>query len=200
LDASFHERYASLSDDDLLRIAGSRRDLLKEAAVTLDDEMTRRGLTYEQARARKREHFRLDIEEARAYRKRKKSKYFVTQMNLFAYFIGLAGLVVVWLLAPRHTRVPNEWEWPATVVYLGALIACLIVQPWVRRTVSFWFSLVVSFVPQFLVAHWLAVHDPAHSENKGSAAISTFAGYVLGAAVFLLLQKLKPRRQTNGTD
>jgi len=200
LNTNFHEQYASLSDDELLRIAGDRKDLLKEAGEALDAEMASRGLTHDQARARKREHFRLDIEEARAHRQRKKSKYFVTKMNLQAYFIGLAGFIVVLILIPRHHGAPNQWLWPAVVVYLGSLIACLIVQPWVRRTVSFWFSLAISFVPQVLVARWLAVHDPVHGESKGSGVLSMLAGYVLGASIFLLLQKLKPRKRTNTTD
>jgi hypothetical protein len=161
LETSFHERYASLSDEELLHIAGDRRDLLQEAADALDSEMARRGLTHEHARAKKRDELRFDIKEARAHNpKRKKSKYFVVQINLRAFFIGLAMPILLMVLSPSHQRVPDEWSWPLFVVYISALIACLAVQPWVRRTLDFWLCLVISFVPQFFVARWLTVYHP----------------------------------------
>lgn len=201
MDTNFHEQYARLSDDELLHVAGDRRDLLEEAKLALDAEMARRGLTHTQARARKRDDLRLDIKEARAhYTKRNKSKYFVAQLNLRAFFIGLAGLLLLMVL--NHHRVPEEWSWPLFVVYMSALIACLAVQPWVRRTLSFWLCLAISFLPQFVVAHWLAVYHPSHSlgGEKGSAVLSMLAGYVLGGSLFLLLQKLKPGQGTNATN
>ena len=203
LDTSFGERYATLSDEELLHIAGDRRDLLPEAAVALDAEMARRRLTHEHARAKKREELRFDIKEAREHHpKRNKSKYFVAQINLRAYFIGLAGLVVLMVVTLGHHRIPEEWLWPLFVVYVSALIACLAVQPWVRRTVDFWLCLAISFVPQFMVAHWLAVYHPARSNGgaKGSAVLSMLAGYVLGGSLFMLLQKLKPRKETRAMD
>jgi hypothetical protein len=53
---------------------------------------------------------------------------------------------------------------------------------------------VVSFVPQFFVAHWLAIYHPAHSraDVRGEGFLSLLAGYLLGGALFLLLQRLKP--------
>jgi hypothetical protein len=61
LDLSFQEQYANLSDEELLHIAGDRRDLREEAVFVLDAEMARRGLTHEQARAKKRDGLRLEI-------------------------------------------------------------------------------------------------------------------------------------------
>jgi hypothetical protein len=195
VDTSFQERYAGLSDEELLHIAGDRRDLLEQAAVALDSEMARRGLTFEQARAQKREHRRHEFEEMSAHiAKRNKSKYFVAQINLPASLAGLAGEVLLMVLLPGGHRVHEEWMWPLIVVYLGALLAILSVQSWVRRTLSFWFSLVISSAPQFFVAHWLAVYHPDHSRGgeKGSAILSLLAGYAVGVPLFLLLQKLKP--------
>jgi hypothetical protein len=60
LITSYQERYESLSDDELLHIAGDRRDLLREATVALDGEMARRGLADKQARAKKRDHLKLE--------------------------------------------------------------------------------------------------------------------------------------------
>jgi hypothetical protein len=202
LDTSFQERYARLSDEELLHIAGDRKDLREEAVLALDVEMARRGLTHQHARAKKRDELRMEIQEARAHHpKRNKSKYFVAQMNLRAYFICLIGLVLLMVLT-HHDRVRDEWEWPLVVLYLGALIACLAVQPWVRRTLSFWFSLTISFVPQVVVAHWLAVHHPAHSSSglKGSGFLSMLAGYALGGSVFVLLQKLSPGQDNKATQ
>ena len=203
MDSNFHERYASLNDDELLHIAGDRRDLIKEAAAALDSEMAQRGLTYKQARVRKRDDLRLDIKEARAHiAKRNKSKYFVARMNLRAYLIGLAGFVLLMVLTFSYQLVPDEWSWPLFVVYISALMACLAVQSWVRRTLSFWLCLVISFVPQFIVSHWLAVYHPSHSSSgmNGSAFLSMLAGYVLGGSIFLLLQKLKPGQGPNATN
>lgn len=173
--------------------------MLSEAAAALDGEMAQRGLTLEHARAKKRDKLRFDIKEARAHSpKRKKSKYFVDHMNLRAYFIGLAGAVVLMVVTLGHHRVPEEWFWPILVVYTSALIACLAVQPWVRRTVDFWLCFAISFVPQFAFAHWLAVYHPArsNSEAKGSAFLSMLAGYLLGGA----LQKVKPGQEPKATD
>ena len=203
METSFDERYASLSDEELLHIAGDRKDLLPEAAVALDTEMARRGLTQEQARAKRRDGLRFDIKEASAHNpKRKKSKYFVSKINLRVYFIGLAGAVLLMVVTLGHHRVPEEWSWPLFVVYISALIACLAVQPWVRRTLNFWLCLAISFVPQFAVAHWLAVYHPVRSNSgaKGSAFLSMLAGYLLGGALFLLLQKVKPGQETKATD
>jgi hypothetical protein len=202
LDTSFREHYVSMSDDELLHIAGDRRDLREDAVLALDAEMARRGLTHQHARAKKRDELLMEIQEARAHHpKRSKSKYFVAQIDLPAYFMGLAGLVILMVLM-HHYRIRDEWEWPLVVVYLGALIACLAVQPWVRRTLSFWFSLAISFVPQFVVAHWLAVYHPTHSNSglKGSGVLSMLAGYALGGSVFVLLQKLKPGQGIRDTQ
>jgi hypothetical protein len=101
-----------------------------------------------------------------------------------------------------HYRFRDEWTWPIFVVYLGALIACLVVQPWVRQTLSFWFSLAVSVVPQFAVARWLAIYHPSRSGSgmKGSAFLSIFSGYLLGGVLFRLLQRLKPSQETETAD
>lgn len=198
MNTSFHERYASLSDEELLHIAGDRRDLLEEAAVALDAEMARRCLTHQQARAKKRDELRSEIKEVRAHHeKRNKSKYFVSQMNLRAYFLGLVGLVVLMFLTLRSHRLRDEWAEPILFVYLGALIACLAVQPWVRRTLSFWLSLAVASIPQFVVGHLLTVYHPAHSrgEFKGSGFLSMLTGWIVGSAMFLLLQKLNPGQE-----
>jgi hypothetical protein len=59
LDTDFQEHYASLSDEELLRIADDRRDLREEAAFALDAEMARRRLTHEQTQAKKKDDVRL---------------------------------------------------------------------------------------------------------------------------------------------
>jgi uncharacterized integral membrane protein len=194
LDINWSERYARLNDEELLHLAGDRRDLLEEAARALDAEMAHRGLTYLQARKKRRDALRKAISETKAHHaKRNKSKYFVAQMNLRAYFIGLLVFVLLLFLTSRFHLVAKEWEWPLAVVYLGILIACLAVQSWVRRTVNFWFSLAISCTPQFFLSHWLNVYHPARSSHgeKGSAFLSILVGWALGVGVFFLLQKLK---------
>jgi hypothetical protein len=203
VDTGFQERYAGLSDDELLHVAGDRRDLLEQAAVALDAEMARRGLTIERARAKKREHRRREFEEMSAHiAKRNKSKYFVAHINLPVFFASLAGEVLLMVLLPGGHRMHDEWMWPLIVMYLGALLAILSVQSWVRRTLGFWISLVVSFVPQFVVARWLSTYYPDHSRGgeKGSAFLSLFAGYAVGVPLFLLLQKLKPSQGAEAAE
>ena len=194
MDSSYQKHYASISDDELLHIAGDRRDLREDAVFALDAEMTMRGLTHEDARAKKRDQLRLEIKDVRAHSpKRKKSKYFVAQINLGAFILSLIGPVLLVFLFQGHHLVPEEWSFSIFVIYMGAILACLAVQPWVRRTLSFWLSLAISCVPQFMVSHWLSVYHLAHSRGdvKGSAFLSILAGYILGGALFVLLQKLK---------
>lgn len=202
MDATFHEHYASLNDEELLKIAGDRRDLLDEAAVALDAEMVRRGLNHKQAQAKKREGLRQEIKEARTHHTKRKSKYFQAQINLRAFFLGLVGLVLLMFLTLGHHRVSEEWSLPLFVACLGTLIACLAVQSWVMRTLSFWLSLAISCVTQFVISHWLTVYHPARSrgETKGSVILGLSAGYILGCGVFVLLQKLKPEQETKPTQ
>lgn len=198
MGTDFQEQYANISDGELLLIAGDRKDLREEAAFALDAEMAKRGLTLQQARATKRAVAREEIKEARAHRPKKKSKYFVAQMNLGWFFAGLVGLGLLLFLTLRHPHgLPDEWSEPVAVVYCGALIACLAVQPWLRRTANFWFSLAVSCIPQFFISHWLVLHHPAHSrgDSKGAWSLSIPAGYLVGGALFLMLQRLKPREE-----
>jgi hypothetical protein len=203
LETTFQEYYASVSDEELLHIAGARGDLREVAAFALDAELARRGLTQRQVRAKKRDELRLEILEARAHQpKRKKSKYFVAQISLRWFFIGLVGAVLLMFLTVRPHRPIYEWSEPILAVYTGVLLACLAVQPWVRRTLSFWLSLTIACVPQFLVSHWLTVYHPAHSRSAGKGAwfLSILSGYVVGGAVFLLLQKLKPGQRAKAAQ
>jgi hypothetical protein len=200
LDTRFEAEYASLNDEELLHIAGDRRDLLAEAVRALDIEMARRGLTQDQARAKKREALRLEMNEARAHRpKRNKSRYFIAHLNLREYFIGLIVLVLLMVLTLGSHRLQEEWKEPILFVYIGTLIAFVVVQPWVRRTFNFWVSLAVASIPQFVVGHWLTAHHSAHTgaDFKGSGLLSMLAGWVVGVPVFLLLQKLKPEQNVN---
>jgi hypothetical protein len=196
LDTDFQEQYASLSDEELLRVAGDRKDLREEAAFALDAEMAKRGVTYQQAHAQRREVVRQEIKEARAYRpKTKKSKYFASQMNLGWFFTGIVGLVPLMILMLRPHRLLDVWTEPVAATYTGALLACSVVQPWLRRTASFWISLAVSCIPQFFICRWLSVYHPPHSrgEGKGMWFLSILAGYVVGGALFLLIQRIKPK-------
>jgi hypothetical protein len=192
VDASFHEQYARLNEEELLHIAGERKELCEEAAFALDAEMSRRGLTQKEARAKKRDELRLDINEAKQHRPRK-SKYFVAQISLRWFFIGIVGLMLLLFALPRTRGVLDDWSEPIAVMYTGALLACLSVQPWVRQAWSFWLAVAISCVPEFFVSHWLTVYHPAQSKagSKGSWFVSLLAGYVVGCAVFVLLQKLK---------
>jgi hypothetical protein len=155
LDTSFQEHYASISDDELLNIAGDRRDLREEAVLAL----------------------------------------------VGGVLIVLGGELVLMLLITPHEPL-YVWLGPILVVYFGTSLACLAVQTWVRRTVSFWISLAIACLPQFEVNHWLTVYHPAHlkGDTKGAWFLSILSGYVVGCAVFLLLQKLKPAQGSKAAD
>ncbi len=200
MDVSFQEHYANISDDELLHVAGARKDLREEAVLALDAEMARRGLTHEQARAKKRDEFRLDVQEVRAHR-RKKSRYFANRMNLGGVLIVLGGELVLLLVITPHEPL-YVWLETILVVYFGTFLMCLAVQPWVRRTVSFWASLVISCLVQFMVNHWLTVHHLAGFTEHGNGLwfLSILSGYVVGGAVFLLLQKLRPAQGSKAAD
>jgi hypothetical protein len=120
----------------------------------------------------------------------------VAQISLDWLFVGIIGAVILMVFTPRSQGLWDEWSEPLFITYLGALLGCLMVQPWVRRTLRFWFSLSISCAIQFLVSHRLTVYHPAQTRNgsKGIWFLSLFAGYVVGSAVFLLLQKLKSAR------
>ncbi len=79
---NFQENYAGLSNDELPIIAASRADLVPEATLAIDSEMTRRGLSYQHAHAKRRDVARQEIKEARRGRPSPKgNKYFVTQIR-----------------------------------------------------------------------------------------------------------------------
>jgi hypothetical protein len=202
LNESFQEHYASITDGELLHIAGDRRDLREEARLALDAEMARRRLTHKEAHAQKRQYLREDIEEARAHQgKRKKSKYFVTQISLPPILVVIA-LEVAFFLIFRPEDKAHRWLEPSLVTYLGSCMAFLAVQPWVRRTVRFWISLAISCVPEFFVSRWVTTYYPAHtnSSGKGTAFLSILCGYAVGGSFFLLLQKLKPAQVPESTE
>jgi hypothetical protein len=203
LDRGIEAEYASLNDEELLHIAGDRRNLRTEAALAIDIELERRGLTLKQVRTKKRDVLRSEIEEARAHQpKRSKSKYFVARLNLGEYFIGLMGFVLLMILTLRSHRIREDWKEPLLFVYIGTLIAYVAVQPWVRKTFSFWVSLTVATIPQFVVGHWLTVYHPSFTRSgfKGQGFLSMLAGAVIGVPLFLLLQRLKPEQGTKTTE
>lgn len=184
-----------MSDDELLMTAASRADLVPEAAHVLDSEMARRRLSYQEAHAKKRDVARLEIQEVRRQRSsRKASKYFVAKANgWMLLLIGLGAPLLVICLMVLHL-VPEEWFFPILSVSIGALIAIAAVRPWLRKTSSFWISLVVSCAVQSLVGYWLSVHlaPQTRGEVKGVGVLTIVPGYLVGVLLFLLLQKLQP--------
>jgi hypothetical protein len=196
----FQENYSHLSDDELLSVAGDRRDLVQEAALALDSEMARRGLSYQKAYANKREITRLEIKEARRHRPSTKgSKYFVSQMSGWMILLLISGELLLMVPLMIFHWVQEEWAFAILLVWTGALIGVSAVQPWLRRTRSFWLSLVVSCAVQLFAGHWISAHFAPRSRNemKGAGFLAMFAGYLVGALLFLLLQKLKPQKDSN---
>lgn len=196
---NFQQHYAGLSDGELLTIAADRADLVQDAAVAIDSELARRGLSYQDARSKKREVARLEYKETKRYRRpRKASKYFVARMNGWMILIGVVVIPLLVILLMVYHVVPEEWDFPIMTVCMGAFFAVVMVQPWLRRTVSFWFSLVISCAVQVFVAHWINVRHALSSrgELKGAGFLAMLAGYSVGAVLFLLMQRLKPKERS----
>jgi hypothetical protein len=194
---NFQENYAGMSDDELLMTASSRADLVPEAAHALDSEMARRRLGYEEAHAKKREVTRLEIQEARRYRpSRKASKYFVARANGGRPLLLALGVPLLLSVLLFTHVIPEEWFFPILSVCIGAVVALMVVQPWLRRSSSFWIALVVSCAVQLFVGYWLNVHlaPQTRGEVKGVGVLTIVPGYVSGLLTFLLLQKLDRRK------
>jgi hypothetical protein len=195
----FEETYARLTDDELLMIAAGRHaDLVPPAALALDSEMARRGLSYESAHARKKQVARRKAQQFRKHRpSRTSSKYFVANANLWLLLPLILGAVFLVIYLDIFHLVREEWEFPILAVSMGIVIAITMVQSWVKETVSFWISLIASCLVQLPIAYWISVHwaPRTRGELKGGAFLVIGIGYAVGAALFLLLQKLKPRKE-----
>jgi hypothetical protein len=192
---NFQEHYAGLSDDELLMVAASRADLVQEAALAMDSEMGRRGLSYEDAHAKKRQVAQLEIEEeSRRHPSPKGNKYFVGQIRGRWLLVLISPSLLIPLLAFPHI-VPEEWLLAILNASLGAVIAISAVQPWLRQATSFWLSLSISCIVQLLVGHVITVSLAPHSrgELKGAAFLAILVGYAVGIPLFLLLQRVMPK-------
>lgn len=134
-----------LSDEELLRIAGDRHELLKDARFALDAEMVRRGLTEEQAH-----HQKLRIERMTAYEdakhrpQPKDTKYFVARNKSWLPMIVAFAVPISIMAMLALLRVPDVWWLPVLASSSGLAMALLYLQAWVKKTVSFWFCVVIS--------------------------------------------------------
>jgi hypothetical protein len=194
---NFQEEYARLRDEDLLQIASDRHHLLPEAAMTMDSELARRGLTYETARAQKKQAARREYREFRRHRPAPKiTKYLVPRANgwmLLLLALGTPALVLsLWGL---HV-IPEPWVLPVLAASIGFSTGITIVQPWLRRTLSFWLALAVACIVQLFVARWIDARTDLLAGNsmKGAGLLSLFVGYAVAVPLFFLLQKLEPSK------
>jgi hypothetical protein len=196
---NFQANYARLNDDELLAIAASRADLVEEAAFAMDSEMARRGLSYQEARTKKREAARLKFREAtRHHSARKRSKYFVAKMNGWMLLLLAVGVPLLVFALMFFHLVPKEWYFPILGACIGGVVGVSAVQPWLRQTVSFWISLAVSCIVQLIVGYWIAAHlaPQTRGELKGAAVLAIVPGYAVGILLFLFLQKLELNRDS----
>lgn len=192
---NFQANYAHLTDGELLMVAASRADLVQDAVLAMDSEMARRGLSYQDAHARKRQVARLGIKEARKRRPSPKViKYFVPRIRGRWLLLLLSPTLLIVLLSFPKV-VSEEWLLPIIFASYGAVCAISAVQPWIRQTKSFWLSLLVTGIVQLLIGHLINVHlaPRSRSELRGAAFLAILAGYTVGVPLFLLLQKLTPK-------
>ncbi len=177
-------------------IAASRADLVQDATLAIDSEMARRGLSYQEARAKKREVTRLEIKEMGG---RQPSpwvkKYVVSRMNGWRMLLLILGpLTLVISLESSHT-IPKDWTDPIFFACMGTVLPVSAGQPWLMKTVSFWPSLVISCAVQLLVGHWIVMHSEPYVRNgiKGAGILAIPAGYAVGLVLYMLLQSLKSK-------
>jgi O-antigen ligase len=93
--------------------------------------------------------------------------------------------------------IPEPWVIPVLTACIGLAIGISIVQPWLRRTLSFWLALAVTCAVQLFVAYWIDVRAVLlrGSNAKGAGLLSLFVGFAVGVPLFYLLQKLKPSQE-----
>jgi len=198
LNTNFQDEYAGLSDQELLIIAGDKVDLLEEAALALDSEIKKRGLTYAQAKQLNTETELSESLDSNLSKPNNNSKYFADKPHVFWGLLISAAVVILYLLAvPKQFRIPDEWSEPAVVALLGTAMAPFAVRPRLRKQVSFWLAVLLSAAVQLLVAHWLIFRFPNPSRGAGKLiwAGSGLAGYSVGAAVYRLLQNAQSKQE-----
>ena len=187
---NFQETYAHLTDGDLLLVAAGRAHLVHEAALAMDSEMARRGLTYNDARTKKKTVARLRSQQDTRRPSPMITKYFVPQVRGRWLLLLLSPILLIPLLF--FPRIVSE-EWLLAIMFASYGVVCAIsaVQPWLRKTKSFWLSLPVACVVQLVVGHMMAHRWAPRSrgELKGTAFLSILAGYAVALPLFLLLQK-----------
>jgi hypothetical protein len=192
---NFSENYAHLTNNELLMAAASRADLIQEAAIAMDSEMVQRGLSYEDAHAKKKRVARLQIREARKRRRSPKgTRYLVAEVRGRWMLLLLSPTLLIILLSfPKI--VSEQWLLPIIFAAFGLVSAISGVQPRLRRTRSFWLSLPLGFIVQLLIGHLIIVRLIPHSRSqlKGAAFLAIFAGYAVGVPLFLLLEKANPK-------
>jgi hypothetical protein len=106
--------------------------------------------------------------------------------------LGVPTLVIS--LESSHT-IPEDWALPILFACMGTVVPVSAVQPWLMKTVSFWPSLVISCAVQLLVGHWISMHPMPHLRRglEGAGILAIPLGYAVGAVLFVLLQKLRPK-------
>lgn len=194
----YAENYAALSDDELLKVAASRGHLVHDAVLALDSEMTRRHLNYQQAISRRRETTRQQIHEARESRAPKGTRYFVGRMNGWITLLAIVVPLIIFISLLIFHVVPAGWQFPILNASIGSSLALGMTRPWLKRTVSFWLSLLASCAVQLPLGYWLNVHMTPYTrgEVRGVGFLTIVPGYAVGAALFLVLQKVMPKAPT----
>ena len=190
----YAENYSALTDDELLKVAAGRSHLVHDAALALDSEMSHRRLDYKEAFSRRRETTRQQIHEARVQSAPKGNKYLVGRMNGWTTLLVIIVPLAVFLPSMIFHLVPEEWQFPIFNTCLSTGLALGMTRPWLKRTVSFWLSLFASCTVQLPIGYWINVRTAPYTrgELKGAGFLTIAAGYALGAALFLLLQKMMP--------
>lgn len=196
---NFQEHYAGLSEDELLAVAADRRDLLEEAGAALNAEMMRRGLSYKQAREKKSKAARQEVTDLRKQRtSQESSRYFVWKTNGWISFLTAVGPPALLIPLLFFHVIPEKWFLPILAATIGAVMAVSLVQPWLRKRVSFWISLVLSCSVQLFAGFWLTTNlVPRSGSNlKEVGLLTIFSGYAVAIPFFLLVQRLTPTEET----
>jgi hypothetical protein len=178
------DQYRKKTDDELLRLARDREQLIPEASSALADELARRKIAAGRVEAFSKEgerQGRKDAFRSKRERARVAGRWWSTIQLFAAYAIGL----LVYHFLPF--KIPTQWEDSAVVTFLCTVAIGFVFQEY-WKTLSYWVSLTIAAVAQLWVIKVL--NPKAHWHYKSAPILTGFAvGLLAWGAVFLLLRR-----------
>lgn len=187
------QKYAKLSDGELLQLASERSSLTEEAQVALDAEMHSRKLTVDDVKHHARSVMKSELRETRR-RSRKlfgirlpRQKSGVEILVTFLWMAVAASIILLgYFVLPAKYRLPADWQEAAGYATFGFLfVAAWFFQYW-GRTLAFWVSLLIASTAHLLIVHAWIVHVGTDMlwMHRGDVRTAGLLGLVLFFVVY----------------